>query len=92
MIEQKIYDPWVKFLLFLDLYFERFACLKNMSRPMSRLMTHEMIGMLKFLAGTNLAHPMSRPMSRPRRHESTHESTSAGFKLILQNLAFRLIL
>ena len=91
MIEQKICDPLVKILLFLDLYFERYACLKIMSRPMSRLMAHEMTGTLKFLAGTDLAHPVSRPMSRPPRHESTHESTSVDFGPILQNLASLLV-
>ena len=80
MIEQKICDPLVKISLILDLYFERYAWLKIMSRPMSRLMAHEMTGTLKFLAGTDLAHPVSRPMSRPPRHESTHESTPAVFR------------
>ena len=78
MIEKKICDPLTKILLFLDLYFERYACLKIMSQPMSRLMAHEMTVTLKFLAGTDLAIPVSRPMSQPSRHESTHESTSAG--------------
>ena len=87
MIEQKICDPLVKILLILDLYFERYAWLKIMSR----LMAHEMTGTLKFLTDTDLAHPMSRPMSRPPRHESTHESTSAVFRSNLQNLGFLIV-
>ena len=72
MIEQKICDPLVKILLFLDLYFERYACLKIMSRPMSQLMAQWAIWHADFLAWHNLwvdpwvdPQGMSRPMSRP---------------------------
>ena len=61
MIEQKICDPLAKILLFLDLYFERYACLKIMSRLMSQLMAHELFDTQIFWLGTTC--------------ESTHEST-----------------
>ena len=75
MIEQKICDPLAKILLFLDLYFERYACLKIMSQPMSQLMTMSCLARRFF----GLAQPVSRPMSRPPRYESTHESTPVVF-------------
>ena len=72
MIEQKICDPLMKILLFLDLYFERYACLKIMSRPMSQLMAQWAVWHAYFLAWHNLwvdpwvdPQGMSRPMSRP---------------------------
>ena len=72
MIEQKICDPLAKISLFLDLYFESYACLKSMSR-----LIESAHGTMSCLARRifGLAQPVSRPMSRPSRHESTHEST-----------------
>ena len=92
MIEQKICDPLVKILLFLDLYFERYACLKIMSRLMSRLIAHEMTGTLIFLTGTDLVKPVSRPMSRPPGMSRLMSRSLRVFLPVLQNHGSRSLL
>ena len=79
----------VKILLILDLYFESYACLKSMSRPIES--AH---GTMSSLARRifGLAQPVSRPMSRPPRHESTHESTPTVFRPKITEPCFLVIL